>query len=290
MKLQCLTMSMVALFTAVSATSAGDLEPLKKSLTLHASFDNGLNADFSRGDKTCLAPQKSGIGPAVENDDVRISKETGRFGDALHFTKKSRYQPFWPGKDVLNYNDKNWSTSVSIWLKLNPDKDLEPGYCDPVQIVGDDTKKGFIFLEWSKDETPRFFRYAIRPLFELWNPNNEKWDEMPVNKRPMIQVANAPFASDKWTHIVFTLENANDKSKPQSGKLYINGKPIGKIENWDLTFGWNPEKVRLVLGAYYVGQMDDLAIFDRALSDAEVKQIYELKDGIRELYSKSESK
>ena len=48
-------------------------------------------------------------------------------------------------------DDKSWNATVSVWLRLNPDEDLEPGYCDPVQIVGDDSKKGFIYLEWSKD-------------------------------------------------------------------------------------------------------------------------------------------
>jgi hypothetical protein len=39
-----------------------------------------------------------------------------------------------------------------------------------------------------------------------------------------------------------------------------------------------------VLGAAYVGKMDDLAVFNRALTDAEVKQLHGLKDGVRELY------
>ena len=39
----------------------------------------------------------------------------------------------------------------------------------------------------------------------------------------------------------------------------------------------------LVLGASYVGHMDELGVFNRALSDAEVTQLYGLKDGIREL-------
>ena len=183
---------------------------------------------------------------------------------------------------VLGYNDKNWSTTVSVWLRLDPDKDLEPGYCDPVQIVGDDGKKGFIFLEWSKDETPRYFRYAIRPLFEIWNPTNVAWDQIPFEKRPMVQVARAPFARDAWTHVVFTLKNLNDKSKPQTGRLYLNGKLQGTIAKWDLTFGWDPARVLLVLGAAYVGHMDDLAVFDRALTDAEVKMLYGLKQGARE--------
>ena len=77
----------------------------------------------------------------------------GRFGGGLHFTKNGATQPRFEGAGVLGYNTTNWNATVSVWLRLDPDKDLEPGYCDPVQIIGEDTKKGFIFLEWSKDET-----------------------------------------------------------------------------------------------------------------------------------------
>ena len=140
--------------------------------------------------------------------------EAGRFGGALHFRKKNNFRPVFKDAGVLGYNDKNWNATVSVWLRLNPDEDLEPGYCDPVQIVGDDSKKGFIFMEWSKDETPRYFRYAIRPLFHIWNPDNVQWDQIPFGKRPMVQVERAPFSRDAWTHAVFTLENINDKEKP----------------------------------------------------------------------------
>lgn len=256
---------------------------LGRALTLHASFDKGLDADFSRGDSACYVRQGKETVRAMPNDEVKLSPDTGRYGGSLWFPKKGSVRPQFKGTDVLNYNNKNWSTTVSIWLKLDPNKDLEPGYCDPVQIVGDDSKKGFIFLEWSKDETPRYFRYAIRPLFQIWNPTNVQWADIPFNKRPMVQVERAPFSREAWTHVAFSLENINDKSKKPIGKLYINAKPQGAIENWDLTFGWDPKQVLLVLGASYVGSMDDLAVFNRALSDNEMKQLFELEHGVRDL-------
>lgn len=256
---------------------------LARALTLHASFDDGLDADFARGDKTCYVSQGKDLVKAAPTDEVRLVPEAGRFGGALHFTKKGNVRPTFKDAGALGYNDKDWTASVSVWLRLNPDADLEPGYCDPVQIVGNDFKKGFIFLEWSKDETPRLFRYAIRPLFHIWNPDNVAWDAIPFNKRPMVQVERAPFSRETWTHVVFSLDHINDKSKPQVGRLHLNGKLRGTIENWELTFGWDPARVLLVLGAAYVGQMDDLAVFNRALTDNEVKHLYELKQGVREL-------
>lgn len=100
----------------------------------------------------------------------------------------------------------------------------------------------------------------------------------------MVQVAGAPFSREKWTHVVFSYENINDKSKKPVGRLYIDGKLQGAIENWDLTFGWAADKVLLTLGSSYIGRMDELAAFNRALSVAEVKTLYGLKNGVRELY------
>lgn len=259
-------------------------QSLSNSLTLHASFDQGMDADFSRGDRTCYVQQGPTLVPAKPGEQVKLAPDAGKFGGALHFPKKGNIRPSFKDGGVLGYNDKSWSTSVSVWLRLTPDQDLEPGYCDPVQIVGDDSKKGYIFLEWSKDEKPRHFRYAIRPLFHIWNPDNKQWADIPAEKRPAVNVERAPFSRDKWTHVVFTVENLNDKKTPPVGKLYINGKLQGSIEKWDLTFAWDPARVLLVLGAAYVGHIDDLAVFDRPLTDAEVARVYGLNEGIRELY------
>jgi concanavalin A-like lectin/glucanase superfamily protein len=256
---------------------------LAKSLTLHASFDKGMDADFCLGDKKCYVQKGKELVQAKPNDEVKLAADEGRFGAALFFPKKGTTRPSFKDGGVLGYNAKSWSATVSVWLRLNPDKDLEPGYCDPIQIIGDDTKKGYIFCEWSKDETPRYFRYAIRPLFHIWNPDNKQWGDIPFEKRPMVQVERAPFSREKWTHVAFTVENINDKTKAPLGKLYINGKRQGAIEKWDLRFDWDPAKVMLVLGAAYVGYQDDLAVFDYPLTDAEVDRLYNLKNGVREL-------
>ncbi|MDG2127297.1 MAG: DUF1080 domain-containing protein [Fuerstiella sp.] len=258
---------------------------LLNALSLHASFDEELDADFARGDRTSYIRQGKTLLHAAATDNVHVSKDAGRFGRGLHFTKKNSFRPAFRNSGVLGYNGDSWNTTVSVWLRLNPDKDLEPGYCDPVQIVGDDGKKGFIFLEWSKDERPRFFRYAVRPLFDIWNPDKVSWADIPFDKRPMVQVERAPFSREQWTHVVFTLENVNDDRRPSVGCLYLNGKLQGAIKDWDLTLGWDPSQVLLVLGASYVGHMDDLSVFNRVLSKSEVQQLYGLKNGVSDLYS-----
>ncbi|MCA9133953.1 MAG: DUF1080 domain-containing protein, partial [Planctomycetales bacterium] len=270
------------------AEADADKSNLSSALTHHASFDHGLDADFSRGDRTCYVRSGEELHRAESNDDVKLAAGEGRFGGALHFTKKSGYRPAFRGEHTLGYNDSDWNTSVSVWLRLDPNRDLEPGYCDPLQIVGDDLKKGFIFLEFSKDETPRFFRYAIRPLFHIWNPNDVSWGDIPFDQRPMVQVERPPFSREQWTHVVFTVEHLNSKDPAPVGRLYINGKLQGSIEDWDLTFAWDPAQVLLMLGSAYVGHIDDLAVFNRVLSAEEVQQVYGLKNGIRDLQPSAE--
>jgi hypothetical protein len=263
-----------------------DLAKLREAVTLHASFDGSLNADFSRGSPASTVVQGGQDVPAQPNAEVELLPTGGRFGGALRFVRKSGYRPQYHGDGVLNYNAESWSASVSAWLRLDPDRDLEPGYCDPIQIIGENTDNGFIFLEWSKDHTPRRFRYAIRPIKSIWNPQNVGWEDIPIEKRPVIELQHVPFSREKWTHVVFTLENVNSATAPSQGQLFINGELQGTIRGWDLKFNWDPARVRLVLGAAYVGDLDDLAVFNRGLTAAEVGAIYRLPEGIKSLLEK----
>ena len=139
-----------------------------------------------------------------------------------------------------------------------------------------------MFLEWSKDENPRHFRYAIRPLVEIWNPRGLDWAKMTDAERPMVALHTAPFSRDRWTHVVFTFHRVNT-GKSARGELFLDGNSRGVIRDWDLRFGWQADKVQLVLAAAYVGKMDDLGVFDRALTASEVAQLFALKNGIRDL-------
>jgi len=262
---------------------------LGRALTLHASFDHGPDADFARGDPTLYsyanARQRTDGGlVGLPDATISIAQGSGRFGNALLFSGKTTVRPYFKDGGNIGYHASDWSGSVSVWLRITPDVDLEPGYCDPVQFIGDDTNKGFIFLEWDRDSNPRYFRYAIRPLQEIWDPQKVGWAALPFDQRPMVQVDRAPFSRARWTHCVFTYDRINAKDAKPSGRLYIDGQLQGTIENWDLTFGWDPASALLVLGASYIGHLDELAVFDRALTDEEVLELYQLPSGVRELY------
>jgi hypothetical protein len=222
------------------------------------------------------------MAPTTPGPEIKLAAD-GRFGGCLVFPKKGSVRPEYAATKSLAYGTTDWSATVSVWLRLDPDKDLEPGYCDPVQIIGDDMKKGFIFLEWSKDHVPRHFRFAVRPLYHLWNPDAVGWEQIPDERRPMVKMEQAPFRRDRWTHVAFVLDHINDHAAPPRARLHVDGRQIGVIQGHDLTFGWDPAAIRLVLGAAYVGSLDDLAVWNRALSADEIARLYALPGGVETL-------
>ena len=260
---------------------------LKSALLFHASFDRDANADFAAGDArvySAVGGKRAEAKPGLpEGDLVQLDKNAGRFGGALHFTQKMKPQVFFRGAKNLGYRAKDWSGSCSLWMRIDPDKDLEPGYCDPLQFVGQAWGEGNMFVEFSKDHTPRHFRYALLPITRLWNPANRKWEDIPEPERPMVPVHQPPFRRDQWTHVCFTFGNANTGRKDGWGRLYLDGKLQGAFTGYESSFNWDEAQSALTLGLNYIGWYDDVAVFNRVLTDAEVRTVFQAKDGIRSL-------
>ncbi|MEO7318484.1 MAG: LamG-like jellyroll fold domain-containing protein [Chthoniobacteraceae bacterium] len=279
-----------ALAALAIAAHAAEPAQLRSALLLSASFDGKLDADFAMGDATLFhssrgsrADAKPGLpdGGLVVHD-----KGAGKHGDALHFTKKMRPVVFFRGEKNLGYSANGWSGAVSFWMRLDPEKDLEPGYCDPLQFIAQGWDEGNMFVEFSKDHTPRHFRYAILPTKSSWNPTNRGWEEIPDVERPMVAVVKPPFTRERWTHVVFCFGNINSGKKDGWGRLYLDGVEQGAFKDSMIPFNWDVSKSALTLGLSYIGWLDDLAVFSRPLTGDEVRSVFDLKNGIRGLSGK----
>ena len=66
-------------------------------------------------------------------------------------------------------------------------------------------------------------------------------------------------------------------------KLYLDGKLQGTTETIGEPFRWDRSRAAIRLGVNYVGLWDELAIFNRALSDREVAELHRLKGGLASL-------
>ena len=261
------------LFTVLIASGQSDELSIKKALTFYASFDGGTNADISRGDKRLftLIGKEPKLGNKTEGMS-RIVKNKGLSGDALLFTKRNAKWLLYDGAKNFHFAEKNWSGSVSFWLKVDPINGLDPGYVDPIQITPNTWNDASFFVDFAKDGNPRSFRLGAFADKSVWNPENK---DIPEPQRPLVPAKSNPFSSDKWTHVAFTWENFNTRKKDGVATLYLNGKNEGSITKWNQKFSWAGKPHRILIGLNYMGLFDELACFNRALSSKEVKHIFD---------------
>lgn len=228
---------------------------LREAVIFHASFDESVNADTAAGDAamhTAISRQESRSGN--HRADVALVPGAGRFGGALSMGKKDRQYIYYEGYENMGFKSADWEGAYSLWMKLDPDEDLEPGYCDPFQVTDKTPQNESMFLEFSKDHTPRRFRLAACPTLKEWNTTGAKWEELEIAGRP-----------------------------DGRARLYINGQPRGVISGWTQNYRWDPAKARMKIGWSYIGLMDDLAVFNRALTPEEVKRLYNAPNGVKGL-------
>jgi len=269
------------LFTILMTTGQSEDLSLKTALTFYASFDGGTDADISRGDKRLftLIGKEPKLGNKTEGMS-RMVKGKGLSGDALLFTKRNAKWLLYDGAKNFHFAEKNWSGSVSFWLKVDPINGLDPGYVDPIQITPNTWNDASFFVDFAKDGNPRSFRLGAFADKSVWNPENK---DIPEPQRPLVPAKSNPFSSDKWTHVAFTWENFNTGKKDGVATLYLNGKNEGVITEWNQKFSWTGKPHRILIGLNYMGLFDELACFNRALSSKEIKRIFDHQKSLNEL-------
>lgn len=257
-------------------------EDLSDSLMFYASFDNGTDADIAVGDKSIYtADFRKNIQdakPGLLNPDVSVAEGAGLAGDALQFKQKSKGVTFFKAFKNMGYSQKNWSGAVSFWLQLNPSEDLDPGYCDPIQITDVNWNDAALWVDFTK-ENPRDFRLGVLGDIEVWNPKRLGPDENPDYLRRLVTVKEPPFNSDKWTHIVINFSRLN--SENGTAELFVNGISKGKTPQISDPFTWDENRANILLGLNYIGLFDELSVFNRPLNNAEIALIYSAKNGLK---------
>ena len=286
--------------TALALLSAGclGLSPggspssrLARSLTFHASFDHGADADFAKGDPVLYSASsyktRASARPAVggPTNALELARGQGRFGDAVRFTKRSEGILFYQVARNFPYRLTDWNGTVSFWLSVDPANDLSVGFCDPVHITSKAWNDAAFFVEFEKrTEVP--FRLGAYADFAAWNPSNRKWEEIPPAERPLLTIPQPPFGRGQWTHVAFTFSNFNTSRPDGVARLYLNGELAGTIPPRWQTFTWDEQRAGIMLGIDYIGLLDELAIFDRELTAEEIRALHTLPEGVSSLRRK----
>lgn len=263
---------------------------LSEDLTLAATFDRGTSADFARGDAKLftaaaydeLKTQRAGL----HHPAAKISEGKGVHGDALSFPSKAKPVAYYQAAGNVNYQTDDWSGTISLWLSLDPDKELAPGYTDPIQITDVGYNDAALWVDFS-DKNPRSFRMGVYGDLKIWNPENIPPDKNPAFNSRLLPATELPFGKGIWTHVVVAYEGLN--TNKGLARFYINGKLQGEREIEE-PFSWDIEKAKIFLGLNYVGLLDEVALFKRALSQEEVQLLYHLPGGLNTLLEQQKTR
>ena len=273
-----LTLFMQRGFAQSAPATEGNLKALSESLYFHAPFDSNGDARTSRADgrlytTESLARKEWTLG--IQRDDVSIAKGAGVFGDCIRFADKNPKVICYRG-EVLPYGKGPWAGTVCFWMRLDADKDLKPGYCDPIQITQKAWNDAALFVDFDKD-IPRDFRLGVFSNLTDWNPQNIPWEKWPVEKRPMVTVKNPGFSREAWKHVALSFENINaTNDSPSKAALYLDGKLQGTIVD-PMKFNWELDKTAIMIGIEYIGDLDELMLFDRALDEKDLQLVIQGK-------------
>tara|TARA_B100000949_G_scaffold221795_1_gene222848 strand:- start:548 stop:1480 length:933 start_codon:yes stop_codon:yes gene_type:complete len=260
---------------------------LSEVLTFHASFDRGVDADWALGDRQIYtapsyAEQDQAV-PGIGNPSVEVADGTGRFGHALRFTARNQHAIFYKAEDNVAYSSEDWNGTVSFWLSLDPATDLEPGFCDPIQITDAAYNDAAIWVDFT-GENPRQFRLGVFGDLDVWNPDGLSPDEHQGFLDRLLIVSAPPFATGQWTHVVITYAGINTQNGGVAN-LYLDGERLPHVsDSIDEPFTWDRGRGAIRLGVNYVGLYDEVSLFSRALTDEEVRALHVLEDGVAALH------
>lgn len=278
---------LLAVFVLVNACQpAQEKNELKDDLTFFASFDGGFDADYAKGDKniyTTTSRRTQAMDSAkmgMHNADHELLKDQGKFGDAFRFGSRTSTDIFFRAKDNIAYDPQNWSGTISFWLSLDPATDLEPGYTDPIQVTDTRWNDASIWVDFTQ-ENPRDFRLGVIGDMASWTKDTVDAPVDTVLGRRRVAVKNPPFSKTEWTHIAITYQSLGGKQSTHS--LFLNGKKMGTVSDISEPFTWELDNANIYLGLGFIGSMDEVAIFNRPLTDEEIVSLYQLEEGIQSI-------
>jgi hypothetical protein len=238
----------------------------RAALTFEANFNQGVNANLARGDARIYYAEnyKEGSVPTAGLGQAPVVHENG----ALRFTRKHTTALFFKADG----NVSPTTGSFAFKLKLDPNADLPPDWVDPIQLTDKAYNDSALWVDFTKDDRPRNFRLGVFGELKAWNPNNLPGDKNPAFNNRLVVKQNPPFTRERWTRVVITYEGLGTPQGKAS--LYVNGELVGN-NGTPITeaFRWEPGQATIRLGVNYIGWMDDLAAYSRALTAEEVRSL-----------------
>ncbi len=273
-RLYCL---LVFAMTGINTLPAQVDEQIRKAVTFYASFDEKAQADFGGGELTLSTrfnhPAEKGrfvFQKGFNAGVFRIARGKGIQGGALEPVDilPDNGRIFFPARGNLAYNKNGWSGAASFWLKTDPNTMLKTGFCDPLQITHRGAANGAIWQDFNNAK-PRDLRMGTFPAV----PEGGKPIAESDPGAPIVWVKAVDLKADAWRHIALVWDNFDTNREDARTALYIDGRHIGGLRDREIAMDWDLDQVGIYVAVSYIGLLDELALFNRALTPEEVGRL-----------------
>lgn len=276
--------SFLIYFCMLNCAHAEDSSQVDNHLLFHSTFDDTTDVNLFGPDSdagwiyTAESTKRANVLMLNRCAEVSIANGDGKICDCLKFAEKTKSVLFYQASPNLAAPRRNWAGTMSFWLKPDMAR-LGSEDCYPVQLSDGDWNHGGFFVRFA-GKRPSTFEFGTvsggDEAQAAFCPNAVAED-----RRSVTSIENSRFANDEWTMVTFTFDDVNpDGQNTSVAKVYLNGHLAGQIQQ-PLHVEWmNPDASKagrnaaVFLGINYVGSIDDLRIYDRALSQQRIQILH----------------
>ncbi|MSU78690.1 MAG: hypothetical protein EXS16_11425 [Gemmataceae bacterium] len=266
----------VAFVATGTVAIPGDADNLKKAVSFYASFDEALTPEVGVGTlSTRFNTKEAGkfvIEPGYDKTKFRIAKGQGVGGggclEAVDVLPNNG-RIFFPMKTNLAFKKGGWGGAFSMWINTDPNTLLKTTFCDPIQITQNGANNGGIWFDFNNAK-PRDMRMGVFAAVPTGKVGIKEEDP----NAPMVRVPMVGFKVGKWHHVVVSWSNFDTGKADAISTLYIDGKKIGDVQDRPIAMDWDVEKAGIYVAVNYVGLLDEMALFNRALTGDDVARLH----------------
>lgn len=270
----------VALFNPNGSRAAeADETALRKAVALYASFDEAVRLDFGQGEPI---PGTRSVDPddkkkfVFENGfDAKLFRTLPGKGIAGGCLEAGPLPPrngrlFFSAKGNVAYRkDAGWGGAFSVWVNTDPDQLLKTPFCDPVLITQKGFNNGSIWAHFN-DAKPRALQAGTYPSI----PDGMEPVPEEDPKAPLTRLKEPGFKEGAWHHLALTWDRFNTGKRDATHTLYIDGKKIGELKDYEVGMDWDLERTRVYFAVNLIGRLDELAVFNRPLTADEMAVLH----------------
>ena len=275
-----IALALLPLPVALSLAGAQEtpMSQLRQAVTFYASFDEKVAGDFGGGE---LSPGtrmnheteagKFVFQPGVDEKVFTIAGGKGIHGGALSPTDvlPRNGRIYFPAKGNIGFKPGGWGGAASFWLNTDPNTLLKTRFCDPLQITEKGANNGGLWFDFN-DASPRDARMGAFPAVPAGGQPIKESDP----GAPLVPVKAVGFKVGQWHHVLLNWRNFDTAKADAEADLYIDGRRIGGVRDRAIAMNWNLDQAGIYVAVGYIGLLDELAVFGRPLSAAEIEQLF----------------